>query len=67
MTVSSVKSNKGLIYAAMEDIVTNCLKYRTVGKKSKRKNVSFSCEGANWVFSFDNHVKLMGPQKNIQL
>ena len=46
----------------MEDIVTNCLKYSTVGKKSKRENVSFSSEGANWVFSFDNHVKFMGPQ-----
>ena len=43
----------------MEDADPNSVEYRTVGKKSKREKGSFTSEGANWVFSFDGHVKLM--------
>ena len=48
----------------MEDVDPNGLEYRTIGKKSKREKGSFTSEGANWVFSFDGHDKLMGFQNS---
>ena len=55
---------RALVYAAMEDVDPNGLEHRTVGKKSKREKGSFTSEGANWVFSFDGHDKLMGFQNS---
>ena len=55
---------RALVYAAMEDVDLNGLEYGTVGKKSKREEGSFTSEGANLVFSFDGHVKLMGFQNS---
>ena len=48
----------------MEDVNPNGLEYRTFGKKSKREKGNFTSEGANWVFSFDSHDKLMGFQNS---
>ena len=43
----------------MKDVDSNCLEYRTVGEKSKRKKGSFTSEGGNWVFFSDGHDKLL--------
>ena len=52
--------SRALVYAAMEDADPYDVEYRNVGKKSKREKGSFTSSGADWVFSFDGHIKLMG-------
>lgn len=47
---------EALVYAVMEDVNPNVLKYWTVGG---RKRI-FSSEKTSWVFFFDGNVKLMG-------
>ena len=44
----------------MEDVDPYDVEYRTVGKRSIREKGSFTSSGADWVFSFDGHIKLMG-------
>lgn len=47
-----------------KNVDPNGLTYRTVWEKSKREKGSFTSEGANWVFSFDGHDKLMDFQNS---
>ena len=35
-----------------------------LGEKSKREKWNFKSEGTSWVFSFDDHDKLMGFQNS---
>ena len=55
---------RALVYAVMGDVEPNGLEYRTVGKKNNREKGNFTSEGANWLFSFDGHDKLMSFQNS---
>ena len=49
----------------MDNADPNGLEYKTVSKKkNKREKGSLTSEGVNWVFSFDDHYKLMGFQNS---